>query len=91
LCDQKEAGGTGYGAFPPSAWPLSVVQAHRSDSRFHDLHLGQRQHQPQQQRRGRLPEDLPFGVIRITSEDEVLARATNLLIGRATYETAISL
>jgi hypothetical protein len=36
-----------------------------------------------------LPEDLPFRVIRVNSEDEVLARATNLIIGRAAYETAV--
>jgi len=35
-----------------------------------------------------LPEDLPFRVIRINSEDEVLARAANLIIGRAAFETA---
>jgi hypothetical protein len=35
-----------------------------------------------------LPEDLPFRVVRVNSEDEVLARATNLIIGRAAYETA---
>jgi hypothetical protein len=35
------------------------------------------------------PEDLPFKVVRINGEDEVLARATNLLIGRAAYETAV--
>jgi hypothetical protein len=35
-----------------------------------------------------LPEDLPFRVIRVNSEDEVLARAANLVIGRAAYETA---
>lgn len=35
-----------------------------------------------------LSEDLPFKVVRINGEDEVLARATNLLIGRAAYETA---
>jgi len=35
-----------------------------------------------------IPEDLPFRVIRVNSEDEVLARATNLIIGRAAYETA---
>ena len=35
-----------------------------------------------------LPEGLPFRVIRVNSEDEVLARATNLIIGRAAYETA---
>jgi hypothetical protein len=38
-----------------------------------------------------LPEDLPFRVIRINSEDEVLARANNLIIGRAAYETAVRL
>ena len=38
-----------------------------------------------------LPEDLPFKVVRINSHDEILARATNLLIGRAAYETAIRL
>jgi hypothetical protein len=38
-----------------------------------------------------LPENLPFRVIRINSEDEVLARANNLLVGRAAYETARSL
>jgi hypothetical protein len=36
-----------------------------------------------------LPEDLPFRVIRINSEDEILARATNLIIGSAAYETAV--
>ena len=35
-----------------------------------------------------LPEDLPFRVIRVNSEDEVLARANNLLVGRAAYQTA---
>jgi hypothetical protein len=35
------------------------------------------------------PEDLPFKVVRINGEDEVLARATNLLLGRAAYETAV--
>jgi hypothetical protein len=38
-----------------------------------------------------LPEDLPFRVIRVNSEDEILARATNLIIGRAAYETAVRL
>jgi len=38
-----------------------------------------------------VPEDLPFRVIRINSEDEILARATNLIIGRAAYETAVRL
>jgi len=36
-----------------------------------------------------LPGDLPFRVVRINSEDEVLARATNLIIGRAAFETAV--
>jgi hypothetical protein len=35
------------------------------------------------------PEDLPFKVVRINGHDEVLARAANLLIGRAAYETAV--
>jgi len=34
-----------------------------------------------------LPEDLPFRVIRVNSEDEVIARANNLIVGRAAYET----
>jgi hypothetical protein len=34
------------------------------------------------------PEDLPF---RIVSEDEVIARANNLIVGRAAYETAVRL
>lgn len=38
-----------------------------------------------------LPEDLPFKVVRINSHDEVLARAANLIVGRAAYETAIRL
>ena len=38
-----------------------------------------------------VPEDLPFRVTRINSEDEILARATNLIIGRAAYETAVRL
>jgi hypothetical protein len=33
-------------------------------------------------------EDCPFKVIRTNGSDEVLARAANLLIGRAAYETA---
>ena len=33
----------------------------------------------------------PFRVIRVNSEDEVIARANNLLVGRAAYETAIRL
>ncbi len=35
-----------------------------------------------------IPEDLPF---RVNSEDEVLARANNLIVGRAAYETAVRL
>jgi hypothetical protein len=35
------------------------------------------------------PEDLPFRVIRVNSEDEVLARANSLIVGRAAYETAV--
>jgi hypothetical protein len=38
-----------------------------------------------------IPEDLPFRVIRINSEDEVISRANNLLVGRAAYETAVRL
>lgn len=38
-----------------------------------------------------LPEDLPFKVVRINSHDEVIARAANLLVGRAAYETAVRL
>ncbi len=37
------------------------------------------------------PEDLPFRVIRVNSEDEVIARANNLIVGRAAYETALRL
>jgi hypothetical protein len=29
-----------------------------------------------------IPENLPFRVIRVNSEDEVLARAANLIVGR---------
>jgi hypothetical protein len=29
------------------------------------------------------PEDLPFRVIRLNSEDEVITRANNLIVGRA--------
>jgi hypothetical protein len=36
-----------------------------------------------------LPEELPFKVVRTNGHDEVLARAANLLVGRAAYETAI--
>jgi hypothetical protein len=35
-----------------------------------------------------LPQDLPF---RVNSEDEVIARANNLIVGRAAYETAVRL
>ncbi len=38
-----------------------------------------------------LPEDLPFRVIRVNSENEILARAANLIIGRAAFETAVRL
>jgi hypothetical protein len=38
-----------------------------------------------------LDEDLPFKVVRTNSHDEVLARAVNLLVGRAAYETAVRL
>jgi hypothetical protein len=38
-----------------------------------------------------LPEDLPFKVVRTNGHDEVLARAANLLMGRAAYETAVRL
>jgi hypothetical protein len=38
-----------------------------------------------------LPEDLPFRVIRISSEDEIIARANSLIVGRAAYETAVRL
>jgi hypothetical protein len=33
-------------------------------------------------------EDCPYKVVRTNGSDEVLARATNLLIGRAAFETA---
>ena len=36
-------------------------------------------------------EDLPFKVVRTNAHDEILARAANLLVGRAAYETAIRL
>jgi hypothetical protein len=38
-----------------------------------------------------IPEDLPFRVVRVNSEDEVIARANNLLVGRAAYETPVRL
>jgi hypothetical protein len=37
------------------------------------------------------PEDLPFRVVRVNSDDEVVARANNLIVGRAAYETAVRL
>ena len=36
-------------------------------------------------------DDLPFKVVRTNPHDEILARAANLLVGRAAYETAIRL
>lgn len=33
-------------------------------------------------------EDCPYKVVRTNGSDEVLARAANLLIGRAAFETA---
>jgi hypothetical protein len=33
-------------------------------------------------------DDLPFKVVRTNSHDEIIARASNLLVGRAAYETA---
>jgi len=33
-------------------------------------------------------EDLPFKVVRTNAHDEIIARAANLLVGRAAYETA---
>jgi hypothetical protein len=36
-----------------------------------------------------ITEDCPYKVVRTNGHDEVLARATNLLIGRAAYETAL--
>jgi hypothetical protein len=38
-----------------------------------------------------MEDDLPFKVVRTNGSDEVLARATNLLLGRAAYETAVRL
>ena len=36
-----------------------------------------------------MPDDeLPFKVIRTNAQEEVIARANNLLVGRAAYETA---
>jgi hypothetical protein len=36
-------------------------------------------------------DDLEFEVVRTNSHDEVVARAINLIIGRAAYETAVRL
>ena len=36
-------------------------------------------------------EDLPFEVVRTNAHDEIIARAANLLLGRAAYETAVRL
>jgi hypothetical protein len=36
-------------------------------------------------------ENLPFRVVRVNSEDVVIARANNLIVGRAAYETAVRL
>ena len=35
-----------------------------------------------------MDDDLPFKVVRSNSDDEIIARANNLLVGRAAYETA---
>jgi len=37
------------------------------------------------------PENFPSRVTRVASEDEVIARANNPLVGRAGYETAVRL
>jgi hypothetical protein len=34
-------------------------------------------------------DDLPFKVVRTNSHGEIIARAGNLLVGRAAYETAV--
>jgi hypothetical protein len=36
-------------------------------------------------------ENLPFRVVRLNSEDEVIARANSLIVERAAYETAVRL
>ncbi len=36
-------------------------------------------------------DDLPFKVVRTNGHDEVIARAANLIVGRAAYETAARL
>jgi len=33
-------------------------------------------------------DDLPFKVVRTNAHEEIIARAANLLVGRAAYETA---
>ena len=33
-------------------------------------------------------DDLPFKVVRTNAHDEIIARAANLIVGRAAYETA---
>jgi len=38
-----------------------------------------------------LDDELPFKLVRTNSDDEVLARSVNLLLGRAAYETAVRL
>jgi len=35
-----------------------------------------------------MQDDLPFKVVRTNAHDEIIARAANLLVGRAAYETA---
>jgi len=35
-----------------------------------------------------MQDELPFKVVRTNAHDEVIARAANLLVGRAAYETA---
>jgi hypothetical protein len=35
-----------------------------------------------------MSEDLPFKVVRTNAHDEIVARASNLIVGRAAYETA---
>ena len=37
---------------------------------------------------GDMDDDLPFKVVRTNAHDEVIARAANLLMGRAAYEAA---
>ena len=35
-----------------------------------------------------MQDDLPFKVVRANAHDEIIARAANLIVGRAAYETA---